>query len=141
MHARIRRAATAVMTTLVAATGMALASAPNAAADDPARFDVGVGATYFRGTVNFYNRSASAEGLLRGLSTGCRRGVATAVDSAGNILDRRSTSLVCSGVVERTIPLVADVPGGAAFVEVAIADADGKNLATCIAYRGDSVCQ
>jgi hypothetical protein len=128
------------MTTLVAATGVVLASAPSAAADDPASFDVGVRATYFRGTVNFYNRSASVDGLLRGLSTGCRRGVATAVDSAGNVLDRRSTSLVCSGVVERSIPLVADVPGGAAFVEVAIADADGNNLDTCIAFRGNSSC-
>jgi hypothetical protein len=47
-----------------------------------ASFNLTVGATCFKGTVDFYNRTADVDGVLRGLSTGCRRGAAWANDTA-----------------------------------------------------------
>ncbi|MEU6261104.1 hypothetical protein [Streptomyces sp. NPDC047043] len=129
------------MATLVAAAGLTLTGAPSAAAADRASFDLTVGATYFRGTIDFYNRSVSVDGVLRGLTTGCRRGAAWANDASGKVLDHRSTSLVCNGAVSRQIPLTADVPGGAAIVEVDLLDADGHIIAFCFAVRGDEYCE
>jgi hypothetical protein len=138
LRPRIRRAI-AFTTTLLTAAGVALAGAPSAAADDPATFDLTIGATYFRGTINFFNRSASVVGVLRGLSTSCRRGDAKAF-SLNDELDHRSTSLVCNGVTNQTIPLTADVTGGAIKVIVSLKDANGALLRECWAYRGDPVC-
>jgi len=144
MRPRIRRTtkrATAVAAILAATAGLNLAGAPGAAAADRATFDVTVAATYYRGTFYFYNRSVVVDGVLRGLSTGCRRGGAWAYDAGGHPLAHKTTSLVCNGAVERDIPLSWDVPGAASSVVVDLLDADGKLLKYCVATRGDEYCE
>ncbi|MEW1797990.1 MULTISPECIES: hypothetical protein [Streptomyces] len=143
MRARIRRTtrrATAVGAALAAA-GLNLAGTPSAAAADRASFDVTVAATYYRGTIEFYNRSVIVDGVLRGLSTGCRRGGAWAYDAGGYPLAHKTTSLVCNGAVERDIPLSWDVPGGASSVVVDLLDADGNLLKYCVLSRGYEYCE
>ncbi|WP_135237083.1 hypothetical protein [Nocardia sp. CS682] len=119
---------------------MTLTGAPNAAADDQASFDLTFGATYFRGTVEFYNRSAIVAGNLRGLSTGCRRGWASTHDTSGARLDVNSMSATCTGPVHREIPLKADVAGGAARVQVRLLEANGNVLTSCWVTRGEERC-
>jgi len=143
MRPRVRRTtktATTVAATLAVA-GLHLAGAPTAAAADRATFDVTVAATYYRGTFDFYNRSVIVDGVLRGLSTGCRRGGAWAYDAGGHSLAHKTTSLVCNGAVERDIPLSWDVPGEASSVVVDLLDADGKLLKYCVTTRGDEFCE
>jgi hypothetical protein len=125
----------------VTGAAVALAVAPSAAADDPATFDLKYGATYFTGTINFYNRSVRVDGYLRSLSTSCRRGTASSWNSnATEVLDVRSTSAHCDGVTEQHLVLGAPVAGGAGWVEVTLANADGGDLVWCWAQRGDKVC-
>ncbi|MFD5017145.1 hypothetical protein [Streptomyces chartreusis] len=126
---------------LTAVAGLTLAGAPGAAAADRASFNLTVGATYFKGTIEFYNRSVTVNGVLRGLSTGCRRGAAWAFASSGSTLDNRSTTAVCNGAVSKTIPLTADVPGGAAEVEVDLLEGNGYRIASCRVQRGFEYCE
>jgi hypothetical protein len=129
------------MTLLAAAAGMAVAGAPNAAADDGATVYLGgVGATYFSGTINFTNRSASVDGVLRALSTSCRRVYASSWDANGGELDFRSTSTWCTTSPTQHIALAANVPGGAAYVVVELTDANGNEIDICSVARGESVC-
>lgn len=144
MRSRIRRTAkraTAVAAALAAAAGLNLAGAPNAAAADRATFDVTVGATYYRGTIEFYNRSVIVDGVLRGLSTGCRKAGAWAYDAGGDWMDHRNTSVVCNGAVERDIPLSWDTPGAASAVVIDLLDANGNLIEYCVLYRGDEYCE
>ncbi|MFI9407895.1 hypothetical protein [Nocardia sp. NPDC052316] len=127
-----------VVSTLAAVAGLTLAVAPNAAADETATFRLVYGATYFIGTIEFYNRSVLIAGNLRGLSTGCRRGWAFAEN--GSWLDYNSTSATCTGPVYREIPLKIDVPGGVAKVDVHLTEADGNTLADCTVLRGEEYC-
>ncbi len=138
---RTSKRAAAVVATLAAVGGLTLAGAPNAAADDQAIFDLTFGATYYRGTIEFYNRSVIVAGSLRGLSTGCRRGWASAETADGGTLDYNTTSATCTGPVHREIHLTADVAGGARVVEVWLKDeANGNFLVGCSVTRGGDRC-
>ncbi len=129
------------MATLAAIGGLTLAGAPNAAADDRAIFDLPFGATYYSGTIEFYNRSVIVAGSLRGLSTGCRRGAASAETADGRTLDYNTTSATCTGPVHREIHLSADVVGGARIVQVWLVDeANGNFLVGCAVKRGGDRC-
>lgn len=139
-HIRALKKATTIATAVMAAAGFAVATAPSAAADDRASFNLQVKATYFQGTIDFYNRSVVVRGMLRGLSTGCRRGAAWAFDSAGKELSYSNTTAVCTGAVSKTINLVADVPGGAARVEVDLNEGNGYRIAACEVDRGFEYC-
>jgi hypothetical protein len=135
-----RSAATAA--TLTVAAGLTVAVAPTAAAADRASFNLNYGGAYYRGTVEFYNRSVLVKGELKGLGgTLCRVGLAKTI--AGEILDTGSTSPVCNGPVTREIPLTADVPGGARQVLIALtaAPAGPPFLAHCYVTRGDEYCE
>jgi hypothetical protein len=123
----------------VAATGLSVAGAPSAAADDRASFNLTWGATYYRGTVDFYNRSVVVSGQLRGLSTGCRRANAYSFNPL-KTLDSENTSLVCNGPVVREIPLSADAAGGASMVSISLRDPEGRYLTFCVCHRGDEYC-
>ncbi|MFF7449619.1 MULTISPECIES: hypothetical protein [unclassified Streptomyces] len=50
---------------------------------------------------------------------------------------------MCNGPVPREIKLKADVPGGAGWVQIALADADGLGdpLDWCTVERGDEYCE
>jgi hypothetical protein len=111
-------------------------------AADAATVDLGhVGATYFTGTVNFTNRSVSVDGVIRALSTSCRRVYASAYDASGNPLDRiRSTSTWCTTSPTQHIPLEANVPDGAAIVVVQFTDASANQIDICSVVRGDTAC-
>ncbi|HEV7976067.1 hypothetical protein, partial [Amycolatopsis sp.] len=133
MSPRIRRAfkrSAAIAATLMVAAGLTVAGAPAAVADDRASFNLTYGGAYYRGTVEFYNRSVLVTGELRGLGTkGCRVGKATAIRNAsGGILDVGTTSAVCNGPVTREIPLTADVAGGAGLVLVALTLTGGEPI-------------
>ncbi len=134
--------ATAGAATLMVAAGFTVVGAPSAAADERASFDLTYGATYYRGTIDFYDRSVMITGELRGLSTGCRKGQAYAFRTAApRTLDRGTTSTVCNGPVSRQIPLTADVAGGAAEVQVSLLPAgEERLLAYCFVKRGEEFC-
>ncbi|CAM4413199.1 Secreted protein [Nocardia ninae] len=129
------------MATLAAVGGLTVAGAPNAAADDRAIFELPFGATYYSGTIEFYNRSVVVAGSLRGLSTGCRRGYALSETAWGLVLDDNTTSATCTGPVHREIHLTADVAGGARIVQVWLVDEDnGVLLVGCSVTRGGDRC-
>ncbi|MFF3228809.1 hypothetical protein ACFYV7_38855 [Nocardia suismassiliense] len=98
-------------------------------------------ATYYSGTIDFYSRSVVVAGSLRGLSTGCRRGWASAETASGTVLDYNTTSPTCTGPVHREIPLEADVAGGAGVVQVWLIDeANNRLLVGCTINRGQDQC-
>jgi hypothetical protein len=145
LRTRIRwtaKRAVAATTTFAAAAALALAGAPSAAAADGATVDLGhVGATYFTGTVNFTNRSVSVDGVIRALSTSCRRVYASAYDANANPLGPiRSTSTWCTTSPAQHIPLEANVPGGAAIVVVEFTDAAANQIDICSVVRGETAC-
>lgn len=125
-RARKGRAAVAAV---AAAAGLVLTGAPPAAgttaftAHDfflwgPDR------ASYFDGTVTFYNRSVGVVGTFH--AVGCRRFYASS-HAGGRQLDIRSTSTHCNSTTTENISLSADVAGGADRVRVALTDRYGQN--------------
>lgn len=60
-----------------------MTGAPGAAAADRASFNLSYGATYYRGTAEFYDRSVLVTGELRGLNLTWLKLVRTAVVDAG----------------------------------------------------------
>ncbi|MFE2038192.1 hypothetical protein ACFXBB_34150 [Streptomyces scopuliridis] len=108
-------------------TGMLL-GAPAATAQTSAyptsAFDVTLGNTYTRGTITWYNRSVTVAGEHKSVDpASCRGTTAFTLDSAGNEL-RKDYSLynVCGKSDTFSIPVDANVPGGAAFVRVCLDD-------------------
>ncbi|WP_410643244.1 hypothetical protein [Amycolatopsis sp. lyj-346] len=59
--------------------------------------------------------------------------------SGARVLGQQSTSLQC-GVSEQHITVPADVPGGAAMVQLVFSGPDGSVLAACVADIGYEVC-
>lgn len=119
----------AAIAAVAAASGLVLAGAPAATAA-PAEyptssFSVGSGASYFSGTITWYNRSVGVAGTFK--AVGCRRVYASAW-AGGSELDERSSSTHCNSTTFETIPLAANVPGGAAWVDIIMTDQNGAYL-------------
>lgn len=119
----------AAVAMFAAAAGLVLAGAPAATAAPAAiapvdLVDPGSGSS-FHGTAAFSNRSVTVAGTFH--AVGCRRFYA-ASHAGSTQLDIRSTSLHCNATTQETLPLTANVPGGANFVRVALADANGKGV-------------
>ncbi|MGY3676495.1 hypothetical protein [Streptomyces sp. TE33382] len=116
----------------VLAPGMAAAHAP-AAAYPTSAFDIEFGATWTKGTITWYNRSVGVTGKHRSVEAGspanCRN---TSVDTlradlsplggAGSYPD------TCGATKSYKFDVSADVRGGAAYVDVCLADGAFKNL-------------
>ncbi|MEU8639260.1 hypothetical protein AB0C38_44325 [Amycolatopsis sp. NPDC048633] len=133
---------TAVLATLMAATGLTLVGAPDAlAADGATVYLSGNDGTYFSGTVNFTNRSASVDGVVYPSSNRCRRVNAAAFDSVTNVLDLKGTRLWCTMSSPQHIPLTANVPGGASKIGISLLDPEGYSVDICWVTRGDTSCR
>jgi len=112
----------------------AATAARTAAAYPTSSFDVTYGATYTRGTLLWAYRSVGVDGTQRAISTsGCRRTYVYTYDAGVNQLGVRSSSTLCDGVAPISFTVPADVPGGAAFVSVCLADGNGAAL-ECVGY-------
>ncbi len=118
-----------------AVAGLVLAGAPAATAAPASTapidlVDPGSGSS-FHGTAAFSNRSVTVTGTFH--AVGCRRFYA-ASHAGGKQLNIRSTSLHCNTKSQETLPLTANVIGGANFVRVALTDASGVGVGKDI-YR------
>ncbi|MEU1037832.1 hypothetical protein [Streptomyces sp. NPDC005907] len=112
----------------VALTAGTLLSAPAATAQASAyptsKFDVTVGNTFTRGTITWYARSVTLTGVHRSVDVDyCRGTSAFTLTSRNAELGRGfSDERVCGTSREFTLPVEADVQGGAAVVRVCLDD-------------------
>ncbi|MFJ8082959.1 hypothetical protein ACIQ6Y_20410 [Streptomyces sp. NPDC096205] len=121
---RIRLAAALCGVALALSTPL---SAPVATAQTSAyptsAFDVTVGNTYTRGTITWYNRSVTVTGEHKSVDASSCRGTSVfTLNSAGVELSRAYSDSVCGRSETFSIPVDADVPGGAAVVRVCLDD-------------------
>lgn len=139
-HRRIRKSI-ATAAAVAAAAGTIFAATPANAATDAyptSSFAITYGASYYNGTVTWYNRSATVSGTLK--ATGCRRVYGQAFAGAAEKA-YKSSSTQCDSTTPQTLILPADVPGGADTVYIWMTDGTGKALGTereC--HPTDSVC-
>ncbi|MEV4065596.1 hypothetical protein [Nonomuraea dietziae] len=108
----------AVVAAVASVTGMVFAAAPATAVAYPtSTFPIKVGESYYKGTVTWYNRAVSVTGAFK--AVGCRRVYADArIANSGQRLDWQSSSTWCDESGPATLPLNADVAGGATKVNV-----------------------
>lgn len=101
-------------------------------------FNAEYGNTYTRGQVTFYNRSVLVAGQHKAVgSSGCRYTLARALTASGVLLGtKRTPSIVCDSFADFSFTMPADVPGGAARVDVSLVHA-GTNriLKTATVWR------
>jgi hypothetical protein len=137
------RTTAAVVAAVASVAAMMFVAAPAGAAPagvasyPTSTFDITYGASYYRGTLTWYNRSVGVTGTFRAVA--CRRvyGVAW----ANNVeLDYRSSSTWCDTVGTATIPLAADQPGGANITWIYMTDGAGTFLKGQTCYRTAGVC-
>ncbi len=137
---RTRKVGVAVAA-VASVAGMVLAAAPATAtttAYPTSTFSIEVGASYYKGTVTWYNRSVGVDGAFK--AVGERRIYAQAW-SGRTWLDWNSSSTWTDRSGPASLPLDADVEGGSTRVNVWMTSADpydGLEYFTC--YRYDSVC-
>ncbi|MEV6715936.1 hypothetical protein AB0M48_28285 [Lentzea sp. NPDC051208] len=122
----------------VAGTVVAAAPAATAAGYPTSTFSIEVGASYYKGTVTWYNRSVGVDGAFK--AVGERRVYAQAW--AGRTwLDWASSSTWTDRSGPASLALDTDVTGGALRAHVWMTSADpydGLEYFTC--YRSESVC-
>ncbi|GAA4435959.1 hypothetical protein GCM10023148_42540 [Actinokineospora soli] len=129
------------MAAVTSVAGLALAAAPAAAtttAYPTSSFRIEVGASYYIGKVTWYNRAVGVDGAFK--AVGYRRVYAQAW-AGGTWLDWQSSSTWYNTSGPASLPLTADVEGGANSVDVWMTSDnpyDGLEYFTC--YRGNSVC-
>jgi hypothetical protein len=128
---QLRAFRSALFSVLLVVAAMALsapfaqATASTAAAEG---FRVPYGNTYTAGTATFFNRSVSVVGEQKALSSsGCRYTYVEARTSGGSLLDWNVSQITCAASENYQIPLVADVAGGAAYVDVYLMYWNGDN--------------
>jgi hypothetical protein len=137
---RTRKVGVAVVA-VASVAGMALAVAPataTVAAYPISTFSIEVGASYYKGTVTWYNRSVGVTGAFK--AVGCRRVYAEAL-SYNTWLDWQSSSTWCDVSGPASLPLSADVAGGATTVDVWMTSGnpdEGLEYFTC--FRDISAC-
>jgi hypothetical protein len=133
------RKAGAVVAAVASVAGMVFAAAPATAADYPtSTFEIEVGASYYKGAVTWYNRSAGVDGAFK--AVGYRRIYAQAW-AGGTWLGWQSSSTWYNTSGPASLPLTANVEGGATEVAVWMTSGnpyDGLEYFLC--YRGDSTC-
>jgi hypothetical protein len=140
-----RRRVGALVAAVASVAGMVFAATPATAASYPSSpFPIVVGASYFTGSVTWYNRAVEVTGAFK--AVGCRRVYAQAW--AGTVwtgytwLDWASSSTWCDKSGPVTMTLSADISGGATEVEVWMTSEsayDGLEYFTC--YRATNSCE
>lgn len=135
---RMRKVGAAVAA-VASAGGMVFAATPATAAGYPtSKFRIEVGASYYIGTVTWYNRSVGVDGAFK--ASGCRRIYAEA--RAGSTwLGWQSSSTWCDRSGPAHLTVSADVDGGANKVYVWMTTenpAQGLEYFTC--FRTTSTC-
>jgi hypothetical protein len=131
----------AVVAAVASVAGMVFAAAPataTVAAYPTSTFPIEFGASYYKGTVTWYNRSVGVTGAFK--ATGCRRVYAEAY-AGSTWLDWQSSSTWCDRAGTAPLPLSADVAGGASKVNVWMTTGDpAEGLEYFVCYRGYSSC-
>jgi len=130
------RKVSAILAAVAAAAVLVLAGAPAASASTAAYpttlFSLAGGNSNFSGEITWYNRSVGIWGSLN--AVGCRR--VYGISWAGTTpLDERSSSTHCNTSPTLTIPLEANVPGGASHVYISLTDETGRVLDDGYFYR------
>jgi hypothetical protein len=131
----------AVVAAVASVTGMVFATPPATAAAYPtSTFSIQVGASYYTGTVTWYNRAVGVTGAFK--AVGCRRVYADArIASNGRRLDIQSSSTWCDESGPAPLPLDADVAGGATKVNVWMTTENPKHgLEHFTCYRDINEC-
>ncbi|MFK4066318.1 hypothetical protein [Streptomyces sp. NPDC029674] len=152
VNSRTRKVGAAVTAAASVAAGMAFATAPataTAATDTGAtdtaavaeypvsHFRIESGASYYRGTVTWYNRSADVNGTAN--ASGCRRYYGRAF-AGSTSLDFKSSSTWCNRSGNVRLPLNANVVGGADRVWVYMTDENQNLIKGQTCYRGYTSC-
>ncbi|MEU0161679.1 hypothetical protein ABZ154_23295 [Streptomyces sp. NPDC006261] len=118
------------------AAGMAFAATPATAADvsAAAAADVSIeyGASYYKGTASWTNRSVSVDGSFK--ATGCRR-VYVRAFAGSTSLDFKSTSTWCNRSGPAHFDLAANVVGGSDNIWVYMTDENQNYLKGQTCYR------
>ncbi|WP_125797503.1 hypothetical protein [Amycolatopsis sp. WAC 01376] len=138
---RLKHKAGAVVAVAASVAGMVFAAAPasaTVAAYPTSDFSIEVGASYYKGTVTWYNRSVSVNGAFK--ASGCRRVYAEAI-AGTRWLDWQSSSTWCDESGPAPLHLNADVDGGATKVNVWMTTENAsKGLEYFVCTRGYSLC-
>lgn len=135
-----RKVGAAVTAAASVATGMVFATTPATAATTTAAaatISIEYGASYYKGTANWSNRSVIVDGSFK--ATGCRRMYARAW-AGSTSLDFKSTSLWCDRSGPADFSLVADVVGGSDNIWVYMTDENGNYLDGQTCYRSSDIC-
>jgi hypothetical protein len=131
----------AVLAAVVSAAGMVFSATPATAAVSDfhtSAFSIEVGASYYKGTVTWYNRSIEVTGAFK--ASGCRRVYAEAW--AGTTwLGWQSSSTWCDKSGSAPISLDTNVTGGATKVNVWMTTGDpSEGLEHFVCSRNSTTC-
>lgn len=130
----------AVVAAATSVAGMVFAAPPataTVAAYPTSTFEIVVGASYFKGTVTWYNRSVGVTGAFK--ATGCRRAYGQAFKGSAP-LKFANTSTWCDRSGPVTLDVKTDVVGGADNIWVYMTDGNLERLEGQTCYRGASTC-
>ncbi|NUT97257.1 MAG: hypothetical protein HOY78_35080 [Saccharothrix sp.] len=129
----------ALVAAVASVAGMVLGAAPATAADYPTTpFSIEVGASYYKGSVTWYNRAVEVVGSFK--AVGCRRVYAQAW-AGGTWLGWQSSSTWCDRSGPVTLGIPADISGGATEVDVWMTSGDARDgLEYFLCYRATDHC-
>ncbi|KFU78494.1 hypothetical protein [Amycolatopsis lurida] len=129
----------AAVAAVASAGGLVFAATPATAAAYPtSTFRIEVGASYYIGKVTWYNRSVGVDGAFK--ASGCRRIYADAW-AGTTYLDTQNSSTWCDRSGQASLPLDADVVGGATRARVWMTTGNpAEGLQHFYCYRGVSEC-
>ncbi|MGW6026515.1 hypothetical protein [Streptomyces sp. NPDC055214] len=132
VKSRTRKAGVAV-TAAVSIAGMAFAATPaTAVGAAAATISIEYGASYYKGTASWSNRSVSIDGSFK--ASNCRRVYARAF-AGSTSLDFKSTSTWCNRSGPADFALAADVVGGSDNIWVYMTDENQNYLKGQTCYR------
>jgi hypothetical protein len=130
----------AVVAAVASVAGMIFAATPataTVAAYPTSTFAIPYGASYYNGTVTWYNRTVDVTGAFK--ASGCRRIYARSF-AGSTSLDFVSSSTWCDRSGPATLSPDANVVGGADNIWVYMTDAAGSYLRGQTCYRSASHC-
>jgi len=135
VKSRTRKVGVAVTAVAAVAGGMVFAATPATAAVAASTVSIEYGASYYKGTATWSNRSVFVNGSFK--ATGCRRVYARAF-AGSTSLDFRSTSTWCDTSGPADFSLAADVVGGSDNIWVYMTDENGTYLEGQTCYSSGS---
>ena len=137
MKSRTRKVGVAV-TAAASVAGMAFAATPaTAAAAAAATVSIEYGASYYKGTASWSNRSVGIDASFK--ASNCRRVYARAF-AGSTSLDFKSSSTWCNRSGPADFTLAADVVGGSDNIWVYMTDENGNYLKGLTCYRAGYYC-